>query len=366
MKFDYIIGNPPYQENGTTNNKAQALYPFFYDSAEKIASKSILISPARFLFNAGLTPKAWNHKMLLDEHVKVEKYFRNSSDVFPNTNITAGVAIVYHDSKQKFEPIKLFIPDETLRSIANKVGTNDSNSMSNIMFGGRSDLKFNNLFLKDFPNTKEHILKTLQEKHPDIKELGNGEEYEIKSSSFSRTAYAFYDEKPDDSDEYYSFLGVEKNNRVWKWAKKKYFVPRYPDHNNIDKFKVMISKADGAAGQIGKPIPARIIGRSTIAGPNTSSVPTFISIGSFDTIEEAENVAKYIKTKFVRVLVGILKTTQDITPGKWNYVPLQDFTANSDIDWSKSISEIDQQLYKKYGLNDEEIKFIETHIEEMN
>ena len=75
---------------------------------------------------------------------------------------------------------------------------------------------------------------------------------------------------------------------------------------------------------------------------------------------------KYVKTKFARTMLGVLKRTQDNPPEKWKYVPLQNFTSNSDIDWSKSISEIDQQLYKKYGLNEAEINFIETHVKEMN
>ena len=74
---------------------------------------------------------------------------------------------------------------------------------------------------------------------------------------------------------------------------------------------------------------------------------------------------KYIKTKFARVMLGVLKITQDNTRDKWQYVPLQDFTAASDIDWSRAIPEIDQQLYAKYGLSDEEIEFIESHVKEM-
>ena len=66
------------------------------------------------------------------------------------------------------------------------------------------------------------------------------------------------------------------------------------------------------------------------------------------------------------MLVGILKTTQDINPEKFSYVPLQDFTPNSDIDWSQSVADIDRQLYAKYGLNDEEIAFIESHVKEMD
>lgn len=75
---------------------------------------------------------------------------------------------------------------------------------------------------------------------------------------------------------------------------------------------------------------------------------------------------RYIKSKFARVMLGVLKITQDNTKAKWAYVPLQNFTKTSDINWSKSIQEIDQQLYKKYNLSDEEIEFIETHVKEMD
>ena len=88
-------------------------------------------------------------------------------------------------------------------------------------------------------------------------------------------------------------------------------------------------------------------------------------LGNFKTYEEAYNLSKYVQTKFARILLGILKVTQDITPSKWSYVPLQDFTNNSDIDWSRDISEIDQQLYEKYSLTQEEIDYIETMIKPM-
>ena len=99
--------------------------------------------------------------------------------------------------------------------------------------------------------------------------------------------------------------------------------------------------------------------------PNDTTTPTFISIGKFDTLMEAQNVDKYIKTKFARSLLGVLKITQHIIPSKWKYVPIQDFTSSSDIDWSQSIADIDKQLYKKYNLTPEEIDFIETHVKEM-
>lgn len=365
MRFDYVIGNPPYQESGETNNKAEAIYPSFYVAAEEVADKYILISPARFLFNAGLTPKEWNKKMLSDEHVKVKQYYSNSSDVFSNTNINGGVVIVYRDATKRYNPIGLFIPNDILRSIASRFGANEKHSMTSIIYGGRSDLKFNETFLSDYPDTRNVILRSLQKKHPAIKKLGPNEEYEIKSSSFERTPYAFVEQEPSDKENYYKILGIENGKRVFKWVSKKYLSPRYPDDNNIFKYKVMISNADGAAGQIGKPIPARIIGKSVVGEPGTSAFPTFLSIGNFDTETEAHNAAEYIKTKFVRCLLGVLKITQHITPATWAYVPLQDFTPNSDIDWSQSVADIDKQLYKKYGLNQQEIDFIETHVKEM-
>ena len=365
MKWDFAIGNPPYQESGTTNNKAEAVYPHFYEGAEDIAERYLLISPARFLFNAGLTPKVWNEKMLSDKHIKLEKYYNNSADIFPNTSINGGVAIVYRDSTKMFRPIFDFIPDEDLRKISEHFEKDEAHNMTSIMYGGRSVLKFNDYFLQVFPDTKNRILESIQRKHPEITELGTNEEYEIKSSSFERTPYAFIDKQPKESEKYYRLLGIENGKRTYKWVKREYLKPRYPLHNNLEFYKIFIAKADGAAGTIGKPVPARILGTPVIGEPGESSFPSFISIGAFNTKQEAINAEKYIKSKLVRTLLGILKVTQDVTPAKWAYVPLQDFTDKSDINWNTSIANIDKQLYKKYGLSQEEIDFIETHVKEM-
>ena len=81
---------------------------------------------------------------------------------------------------------------------------------------------------------------------------------------------------------------------------------------------------------------------------------------------EADNLAKYIRSKFARALLGVKKVTQNTPPAVWAYVPVQNFTPNSDIDWSQSVADIDRQLYAKYGLDDEEIQFIESHVKEMD
>lgn len=116
---------------------------------------------------------------------------------------------------------------------------------------------------------------------------------------------------------------------------------------------------------IGSGVFGEVLSTEIIAEPGLGYTQTFIGIGGYDTRAEALNVSKYLKTKFARSMLGILKITQDCPAPKWKYVPLQDFSAKSDIDWSGSVAEIDRQLYAKYGLSDEEVDFIETHVKEM-
>ncbi len=100
--------------------------------------------------------------------------------------------------------------------------------------------------------------------------------------------------------------------------------------------------------------------------PLVGYTQSFISFGNFDLEVEAENCLKYIKTTFCRTLLGTLKITQDNNKDTWQNVPLQDFTVNSDIDWTQSVADIDRQLYQKYGLSPEHIAFIKIHVKEMD
>lgn len=132
------------------------------------------------------------------------------------------------------------------------------------------------------------------------------------------------------------------------------------DHENIDKYKVILPKSNGS-GALGEVLSSPIIGE-----PLIGFTQTFISIGQYDNEYEAQSTLKYIKSKFARLMLGTLKVTQDNNRETWSNVPLQDFTEFSDIDWSKSIDQIDRQLYKKYDLSEEEIDFIEKNVEPMD
>ena len=359
VKFDVVIGNPPYQETQANNNKGEAIYHYFYDVAEQIADKYCLITPARFLFNGGLTPKPWNQKMLNDKHISVEFYAQNSSEIFPNTDIKGGVAVLYRDVNEDFGAIETFVPDPILRSLSHKFEASNEKNLPSIIFGGRSDLKFNDEFLKAYPDSVQMRLTQIQIKYPDVTTLSANEEYELKSSTFESLDTVFLKEKPENEEDYYKILGLYQSKRVYRWIEKKYMTSRYSEANNIEKYKIFVPKANGS-GAIGEVLSTPLIGT-----PLMSATPTFISIGAFDTELEAQNLMKYIKTKLARALLGILKITQDNPPFKWAHIPLQDFTSNSDIDWTKPIPEIDQQLYTKYGLSQDEIDFIEEKVKAM-
>lgn len=342
--FDYVIGNPPYQEEFTSEgNKTYAapVYNQFMDAAFEIGGKVELIHPARFLFDAGSTPKAWNKKMLNDEHFKVLHYEQDSKKVFPNTDIKGGVAVTYHDQGENFGAIKHFIVYDELRGIVRKIELAKEKSLSEIIFAAES-YRFTDKMHRDNPNVESMLSK--------------GHKFDFKSNVLSKLdGIIFFSEKPNDENEYVRIMGLSEGKRSEKWIRRDYV--RVPE--NFASYKVLFSKANGS-GTFGETFAAPII-----AEPYVGHTQTFMSIGSLADSSEALALTKYIKTKMARALLGVLKITQDCPAPKWKYVPLQDFTANSDIDWSKSIHKIDLQLYCKYGLAEKEIEFIETHVKEM-
>lgn len=123
MKFDFVIGNPPYQDEtiGDQKNFAAPVYHLFLNEAYKVSNRVEMIHPARFLFNAGSTPKKWNEMMLQDNHFKILFYEPDSHKVFTNAEIKAGVVISYHDNTQQFKPIEVFTVYPELNSILSKI-----------------------------------------------------------------------------------------------------------------------------------------------------------------------------------------------------------------------------------------------------
>ncbi|MCZ0716817.1 Eco57I restriction-modification methylase domain-containing protein [Aerococcus sp. YH-aer221] len=334
MKFDVIIGNPPYQEEAKGKNKFTApLYHKFMEQSYIISNKVLLITPARFLFNAGSTPKLFNQKMLNDTHFKIIYYEPKSNNIFPNTDIKGGIVVSYKDAKKNFGPINTFTPFSELNSILQKVKKIHEISISNYIY----------------PQDK-YNLNELYNDYPELKSIigSNGKDRRLRTNAFERLNVFT---KTNLCDDDYKIIGLIKNKRTYRYIKNKY-IAKSP---NLNKFKVFVPKSNGS-GALGEVLSTPMIGHTQ----------SFISIGILDNENEANNLLKYIKTKFTRVLLGTLKVTQDNPKSTWENIPIQNFTNKSDIDWTQSIANIDQQLYKKYNLSDTEISFIENNVQEMN
>lgn len=350
MKFDVVIGNPPYQDitHGENDRFAPPIYNQFMDLAEQLSNIYTLITPARFLFEAGSTPKKWTKRMLNDKHFKVIYFTKDSSKAFPRTDIKGGVTITLYDKskefgsiKEKYSPAGIFIPYRQLLAIMKKVLEKWNGSFSEIVFS-RTAYKLTDTMHKDHPNA--------------LSKLSKGHAHDMSSNIFERLPEIFYTDKPNDGKQYTYIFGRKHNKRIGKYIQSSYI----HNENNIDTYKVLVTQANGS-GEFGEKLSSPFI-----AGPNVGTTETYISIGRFGTKEEAQNALKYIKSKFARAMLGILKITQNGNKDVWRLVPLQDFTLNSDIDWSKTIPEIDQQLYRKYELSQDEINFIETKVQAMN
>ena len=340
MKFDAIVGNPPYQD---TNEKTSdtPIYNHFYDISTRISDKVTFITPGRFLFNAGKTPKDWNKKMLNDKHFKVIWYESDSTNVFPNVDIKGGVAVTFRNANEDFGVIGDFSPHIEVSSILSKVKSEKFESLSQYVYAPES----------------YRLSKKLHLENEDVKgRLSKGHVYDLTTNIFEKLDDLFFENRPNGADDYIQILGRINNERVYKWIRRDYI----DKHDNLDSYKVILPKSNGT-GSLGEKLSSPLT-----ANPKVGHNQTFISIGSLSTELEAENLLKYIKSKFLRLLLGTLKVTQDNKKAVWKNIPLQNFTSNSDIDWNKSITEIDQQLYKKYNLNAEEIEFVESKIKPMH
>lgn len=333
MKFNAVVGNPPYmlKQDATSDTP---IYHQFMELGFQLSPLATFITPGRFLFDAGKTPKEFNSKMLNDDYFKVVRYEPDSTKVFEKVDIKGGIAITMHNTNMKYGRIIRFTSHDELHTILKKVIEHkDFDSIDKLIY---LQNKFNLTELyKDYPEYKTII-------------GSNGREKRLTTSIFNQLDM-FSSVRKNDED--LEIIGLINNNRVYRYIPKRYIEA----HENLYKYKVVIPKSNGS-GAIGEVLSTPILGYTQ----------SFIGIGAFEKEAEADAALKYVKTKFMRTMLGILKVTQDNNTDVWKFVPLQDFTSNSDIDWSQNIPDIDRQLYSKYNLSDDEIDFIEKMIKPMD
>ena len=323
MKFDVIIGNPPYQlstgSNAGKGSSAIPLYNLFVEQAIKLNPRYItMIIPARW-YTGGRGLDNFRDTMLKSKHVRVLCDYYNATECFPGIDLSGGVCYFLWDRDNKGkckvisncsvlrnsicernlldEQTKMFIRSNKALDIIAKIRIFNEDSFSNFVS------QTNPFFLS-----------------PTLKPYAEKEFGYIK-------IYAY------------------PNNG---------FYPRKNIKNNIeaiDMWKVFVSKAYGERGDF----PYLAIGKPFLGEPGSASTVTYLLIYQTEHKEIAENVLKYMKTRFFRFLVLQLKNTQNSTSKSYSLVPIQDFTQ----EWT------DEKLYKKYGLSKEEIDFIESMIKPM-
>ncbi|MGQ7394208.1 Eco57I restriction-modification methylase domain-containing protein [Streptococcus suis] len=342
VRFDVVIGNPPYQESdGGAQASASPIYHKFVELAKSLNPNHIsLIMPSRW-YTGGKGLDNFRADMLSDSTIRDLYDFPNPDEVFPNTNIRGGVCVVHWDSEWNNQ--------KDLTRVITMDGGKVTAEVHRMLAEDGVDI-----FIRDYRilNILTKIEATHQHKGK-ISEIASPRKPYGFSGFFIRDK-RFYADATDLTDPVvcYGKGAVGYVERAEVTTKKEW----------IDCWKVLTARANNIGTELNDDNFNTII-----AGPGTICTETYIVLGADLglTEQQAHNLSNYMKTKFARLLHATAKSSQDAARTTYKFIPLQDFTSHSDIDWSQSVAEIDEQLYRKYRLSDDEIAFIESKVKEM-
>lgn len=340
MKFDAIVGNPPYMEmDGGAQASAKPIYQHFVSTAKTLKPNYLsFIMPTRW-YAGGKGLDEFRDEMLNDEHIETLYDCVTPDDIFPNTNIRGGVCyflwnymynnccdktnvITMEHGKEpilmkrslKVDGLDIFVRYSYAISIMRKVLSANEDTLDNYVSPRRPF------------GIDANIVKSVDYKH----------------NKFNGSIQCF------GKGQTYGYI----NNELVK-----------AHHEWIDIWKIFTPRANNIGTELNDDNLNCFIGK-----PETVCTESYILIGVGMNLNEETCYAlsKYLTTKFARFMHSIAKASQDATAKTYRFVPMQNFAENFDIDWSKSIQEIDKQLYVKYGLSKEEISFIEEKIKPMD
>ncbi len=347
MKFSAVVGNPPYQEmDGGAQASATPVYNHFVNIAKKIKPSYIsMIMPARW-YSGGRGLDDFREDMLSDKRIAMIHDFVNGREIFPNVEIKGGICY--------FVWYKEWNAECTIFSHCPCEGKDDEIIKSTRFLCEEGD----DIFIRD-PRLLSIKKKLSQHKYVPLSTLvSEMRPYGLRGDFFKDpNKYGLPSIRTTLQDNDITIWGLdEKQHRVKRYVSMDYPLPK---KKGIETYKIFIPRNFGS-GQLQDNVFTTIK-----ASPNEICTETFVQISPFSTYEEMERCDKYLKTKFARITIGIRKQDQGAGRDVYRFVPVQDFTMTSDIDWGQSIVNIDKQLYKKYGLNKEEQEFIEKMIKPM-
>lgn len=323
MKFDVIVGNPPYQLNVGVkkDNYAVPIYQKFIEQAQKLNPRYlVMITPSRW-FTGGRGLDVFRKNMLNDQHIRKIVDFPDSKECFPGVDVAGGVSY--------------FLWDRNYSGLCEFVSTHDGKTSV-------CDRKLNEFtYFPRFNEALSIIHKVVKKKEKSLSEFVS-----------TQTPFGFITTFRGKSEPFKDCLELISSGEIT-------YVARSDVHRSndlIDKYKVIISKATCEhAGVPDKTGRYRVISTNKILEPNQVCTQSYLVAGFFDSRDEADNYLKYLKTSFVRFLLLQALTSQDISKDKFLWVPIQDFSK----EWT------DKELYSKYDLTQKEIDFINSMIREM-
>lgn len=341
MNFAAIIGNPPYQDRGGSGgtNDASIYQEFCQFSFEVSPRYTSMVIPSRW-FTGGRENLVgdFRHTMLTSNHTSQLIAFSNAKDLFPDAEIKGGCCYFIYSPAYSGECNYSLIRDGKVFSNHRNLGEFD-------------------VLIRE-PQLAVIVSKVLSKADSTIEGLISADTpfgIPTNPDQSSKTPFAIYNNSSKDHDTLLHL--IKKNGRCTAFVSRRDIRKNIQD---IEKPKVLIPGAYGA----GESFPHQILGQPVFSPSNSVCSQSYL-YAAFDTESEAENFLKYIQTRFLRVLVSASKVSQHAMSKVYRFVPKQDFSAESDIDWSTSVDEIDAQLYAKYNLSDDEIRFIESIIKPM-
>lgn len=333
MKFDVIIGNPPYQlSDSGYGASAIPIYHKFVQQAKKLNPRYLtMVIPSRW-FSGGRGLEGFRNEMLQDSRIRVLHDYLNASDCFPGVQIEGGICYFLWD-----------------RNNPGMCTVYTHKSEADVSCDTRPLLEEDiDVFLRY--NEQISVLKKVRKlQEPAFIDIVSAHDpfgFDVRQENSYKRVKPKYRMKPFENSIKFYYFGWQKTGIGYvdiKYVRK--------NLDSVNKWKVYISRAYG----MGNTFPTQVINKPFVGEPNSCCTETYLCIGPFNGKQEAENVCSYIRTKFFRFLVMIKKNTQQAMKPVYSFVPMQDFSKP----WT------DEELYKKYGLTQDEIDFIESMVRPM-